>query len=80
MKSTTIALYSKKTADLTPGQIEFVDNIYAWAEKNYQKGGDTIVECMDPNEVLSEFKTLGEAIRMCKIRKDHSDEIEATAW
>lgn len=49
-------------------QAELVDAIYAECEANYDKGGDTIVECFSPDEVLNEFKSVQEAKEFCQLK------------
>lgn len=38
----------------TPEQIELVDAIYLVCEQNYEAGGDVIVECRTPEELLDD--------------------------
>ena len=62
MKSSTLrSMYKKWQSEATPEQIEFVDSVYALAEEHYEAGGDTIVEAMEPAEIVAEFKTLNDA-------------------
>lgn len=62
MESSTLRhMYKKWQSEATPEQIAFVDSVYALAEKNYDSGGDTIVEAMEPQEIVAEFKTLNDA-------------------
>lgn len=62
MKSSTLrSTYKKWQAEATAEQIEFVDSVYALAEEHYEAGGDTIVEAMEPQEILAEFKSLNDA-------------------
>jgi hypothetical protein len=65
MKSRVITLCKEWLATATPEQIEFVDQVYAMCEKHYSDGGDTIVECYTPQEILEEFKTLDDAKERC---------------
>lgn len=48
--------------------------------KNYEKGGDTIVECMSDAEIDQEFKSLADAKKHCKLLHEHAEEIRSTAW
>ena len=65
MKSGTLGIYNKWLATATPEQVAFVDAIYHEAEENYSRGGDEIVECYDPEEVLAYFKNL-KVKKFCK--------------
>ena len=58
MKSQTIKIYKKFIASATQDQIDFVDQVYATCEENYSQGGDTIVECFSPHEIIEQFKTI----------------------
>ena len=58
-KSQILTLYNKWLQTATQAQIELVDAIYAMCEQHYGAGGDVIVECFSPAEVLAEFKKRG---------------------
>lgn len=60
MKSKVIELYTEWLAKATKEQIEFVDSVYHLAEQHYCHGGDNIVECLDPEDILKEFKNLND--------------------
>ncbi len=86
-KSHGLAIYEKykglatdDLGDLTPEQIAFCDEVYLFAEDHYSSGGDTIVECYTPKEIVKDFQTLDDAKRFCKHRKEREDEIKATEW
>ena len=68
MKSGTIKLYSVWLEGASPEAVEFVDAVYALCEKHYSAGGDTVVECMGPNEVLETFKSLRDVRSFCGLR------------
>lgn len=52
--STTLRYcYESWIAQATPEQIAHVDMIYALCEKNYEAGGDVIVECYEPSQLIS---------------------------
>lgn len=57
-RSSTIRLYADKIASLTEDQVKFVDEVYAICERNYSAGGDRVVECFEPADVLADFKSL----------------------
>lgn len=61
MTSSTLSLYSKWLENAAPQHIEFVDQIYTMAESLYEKGGDQIVECYGPEDILSSFESLEDA-------------------
>ena len=68
MKSNTLSIYKTWLATAAVPQIAFVDAVYEMCEKNYEAGGDTIVECYDPAEILAEFDTLDEVKEFCGLR------------
>lgn len=72
MKSGVLTLYKQWLATATPEQIEFVDSVYAMCEQHYEAGGDTVVECMDPKEILAEFKTLNDARSYCGLKVEQA--------
>lgn len=67
MKSSTIRIYRKWLEIATQEQIDFVDSVYHLCETNYERGGDTIVETFEPQEICDEFKTLKEVKEHCKM-------------
>lgn len=64
-KSQNIKLYETQLGKYTEEQIAFVDQVFEVAERNYSRGGDTIVECYGPEEILEEFKTLEDVRESC---------------
>lgn len=68
MKSGVINIYKNWLKTATPEEVAFVDAVFALGEANYDNGGDTLVECFDPDEILAEFKDLNEAKEFCGIR------------
>ncbi len=82
MKSQTINIYTRHNAldGLTQEQIAFADSVYYAAEQSYDDGGDTIVECMTPAEVIREFSTIEDAMDFCDVRYERQREIESTAF
>jgi hypothetical protein len=50
---------------LTPEQLDFIDQVYALAEKNYENGADVVIETMSPRDVVKEFKTLDDMKDFC---------------
>lgn len=65
MQSKILPIYKTWLATATPEQIEFVDTVYATAEEHYEEGGDRIVECWDPANVLEYFKDIKEVQEFC---------------
>ena len=55
MKSKVLAIYKTWLASATPEQIEFADQVYSICEEHYESGGDRIVECWEPKDVLEFF-------------------------
>lgn len=72
MKSRTLNLYKDWLKTATPAQIKLVDAIYSECELNYERGGDVIVECFTPEEVLKEFKSKKEVKRYCGVRVENA--------
>lgn len=69
MKSRTLLTgYAKWIQTATTEQIELADVIFKECEDHYADGGDTVVECMSPEEVLEEFKTIEDAKKYCGIQ------------
>ncbi len=58
MTSNTLPIYKEWLKTASKEAIAFVDQVYALCEKNYDRGGDMVVECMEPNEILEEYQTL----------------------
>jgi hypothetical protein len=65
MQSNTITLYKTWLATAAVPQIAFVDAVYAMCEEHYGEGGDSVVECLSPGEILAEFTTLEDVKRYC---------------
>lgn len=78
--SSTFGLYLKsdsprtktKIMEMTPAQREFVDRVYELCEKHYSDGGDTIVECYEPWEVIAQFKTLADVRDFCGLKVEQA--------
>ena len=65
MQSRILSIYKRWLATATPEQVQFVDSVYALCEKHYSAGGDTVVECLSPQEVLDEFTDLDSVRSYC---------------
>lgn len=55
-------LYAEKLAKLTPEQQTFVRAVYAECEKHYSDGGDVIVECYEPADIVEEFSSMQDVV------------------
>lgn len=44
-----------KTTDHCTDSVQFVDTVYECGERNYDCGGDVIVETMTPEDILKQF-------------------------
>lgn len=49
----------------TPEQIDFVDQVYAICEENYESGGDNVVECYGPRDILFTFDDIQDVQKYC---------------
>lgn len=72
LRSYTLPMYDKWLKTATPEQVELVDAIYKECEDHYEHGGDEIVECMCPSEVLEEFESVKEAKEFCGIKLEQA--------
>jgi len=73
MKSNTLnTMYKTWQADAAVPQIAFVDAVYAMCEEHYAAGGDTIVECYAPDEIVEEFNTLDEVKQFCGLQVEQA--------
>lgn len=65
MKSKVLAIYKTWLASATQEQIDFADQVYSTCEEHYESGGDRIVECWEPKDVLEFFKNTQEVQEFC---------------
>lgn len=65
LKSHTITIYHKFIEQCELEELAFVDAVYDLCEKKYDCGGDVVIECYEPREVLEHFKTLEDVRRHC---------------
>ncbi len=72
MKSHTIKLYDNWINSASQVQIELVDEIYHQCENHYDAGGDTVVECYEPHQILDEFKSVDDAKEFCGIKVEQA--------
>src|SRR4051812_2193109 len=57
-----------KLAALTAAELKFVDDVYELCAKNYQAGGDTVIECYAPSEVVKNFKNMDDVRELCGLK------------
>lgn len=55
-------------AELSFDQKQFVREVKALCLKNYENGGDTIIECFEDCEIVAEFKTLADVKEYCGLK------------
>ena len=72
MKSKTLPIYKKWLETAKPEQVAFVDAVYAMCEEHYEAGGDGIVECWEPAEIVEEFKTLNDVRQLCGLKVEQA--------
>lgn len=65
MESRTLPIYKPWLETATPEQVAHVDAVYVLCERNYENGGDVVVEAMGPEEILEDIKTLDDAKVLC---------------
>jgi len=68
MQSKTIMIYSEFLESASLEQAGFVDQVYKLCEDNYDCGGDNVVECMTPEEIVEEFNTMDDVKEYIGIR------------
>lgn len=83
-------LYKDWQAQATPAQIKFVDDVFDLCERNYEAGGDTIVECYGPKDILAEFTSMYDVKRRIGLineqaanarwGEDSDPEVNRPAW
>ncbi len=57
-QSSTLRVYDKWVKTATEKQLEFVNSVFLFCEEHYSAGGDTVVECFSPKEILAEFSSI----------------------
>jgi hypothetical protein len=72
ISSNTLKQYKDFLATESKEKIEFVDQVYSLCEKNYENGGDIVVESFTPPEILDEFKTLKDVKKFCGVKIEHA--------
>ena len=57
-----------------------IEKINEYCYEHYEEGGDIVVECMEDEEKLARFETLGDLQEYIETYEEHRKEIRATAW
>lgn len=52
----------------TAEQLAFVASVYAECEAHYAAGGDTVVECFTPSEIVAKFTSLADVRDYCGLK------------
>jgi len=83
-------IYMTWMASASAEAIEHVDAVFALCELNYKAGGDYVVECYGPEDILAQFKTLDDVRRFCGLQneaaanarwgEDTDPEVNKPAW
>ena len=68
MKSRSLRSQAQWLSMASPEQIELVDSIYELCERNYDRGGDVIVECWSAGEIVEEFGSVEDVKRFCGLK------------
>ena len=57
-----------------------IEQINEYCYEHYEEGGDIVVECMEDEEKLARFETLGDLQEYIETYQSHRKEIQSTAW
>jgi hypothetical protein len=57
-----------------------IEKINEYCYEHYEEGGDIVVECMEDEEKLARFETLGDLQEYIETYEEHRKEIQSTAW
>ena len=57
-----------------------IEKINEYCYDHYEEGGDIVVECMEDEEKLARFETLGDLQEYIETYEEHRKEIQSTAW
>ena len=57
-----------------------IEQINSYCYEHYEEGGDIVVECMEDEEKLARFETLGDLQEYIETYQSHRKEIQSTAW
>lgn len=52
--------YKSWASQACPTEAAFVDAVYALCEEHYAEGGDRIVECFDPRDIIKTFRGIND--------------------
>ena len=90
MRSKTLGLYASWLSSATAEQASFVDEVFALCELNYEAGGDQVVECFGPDDIVERFTSFDDVQRYvrlingraadCRWGDDSDPEINKPEW
>jgi len=89
-KSNTMLMFEKSTdfKRMKPDKVKFIDDVYFVCERNYDAGGDLVVECFEPNTIRANFESLEDVKRYIEVRlsraldcrEGNDDDPELETW
>ena len=56
----------------SPEIVNFVDRIYKMCEDQYDEGGEYVVECFTPREIIERFRTQSQVREYCKLAREQA--------
>jgi hypothetical protein len=65
---------------LLRSKMDFVAEVQAIANHNYEVGGDCIVECMNEDDILERFDTIEDVKQFMEVKAEQRSEAEACIW
>lgn len=68
MNSQSIKDYPEFIQSATEEQIRLVDEIFKLCEDHYDNGGDTVVECYSPENILQQFESIDDVKIFCNLK------------
>ena len=71
-KSNTLKFYSAWVERASQSEFDFVDMVYEECERHYSAGGDMVVECLSPTNILEEFTSLSGVKEYCGLLVDRA--------
>ena len=60
--------------------LKLIDDIRALAYKNYEKGGDIIIECLEDHEILEHMNSIKDAKDFMNLKFEQRREVESTIF
>jgi hypothetical protein len=70
--SSLLNLYPAWLKIAKPEEVAFVESVYELCTKHYDAGGDTVVECFTPAEVVKEFSSLEDVRSYCGLKVEQA--------